>query len=164
VKEYTEPDPATSKPIIKVDIAQTLTGGISGTTEKRVTDWSDRTHSDSIFGTVTGRSRIFRGTVKGADGTLRPKVEVHTQLAQDESIAKFLRGEILADGSEVEGFLVEKGQPAPAGVDLGEDEDGAWLQSFVKSEDNGWTAEQVSWIKSAETHRVLIRVASDLGL
>lgn len=101
--------------------------------------WTEREHKDHIFGTVVGRSRFFRGS-KGADGKVRPDVDVQTNV-QDEKVRKFLRGEILADGTEVEGFLVEE----PTGDDLGEGE-GLWLQSFVRSVDGGWTAEQVSII------------------
>ena len=48
---------------------------------------------------------------------------------ENEVIAKFLRGEVLKDGSEAEGFV--------AGAE------DVFLQSWVRSVDNGWTAEQV---------------------
>ncbi|KAL1984108.1 hypothetical protein VTN96DRAFT_9608 [Rasamsonia emersonii] len=136
VTQYTETDPETSKPVVKIDISQVTTGGLSGTTEKRVMNWTEREHKDHIFGTVVGKSRFFRGS-KGADGKVRPNVDVQTNV-QDEKVRRFLRGEILADGTEVEGFLVEE----PTGDDLGEGE-GLWLQSFVRNVDSGWTAEQI---------------------
>ncbi|KAI0788530.1 hypothetical protein C8Q75DRAFT_237005 [Abortiporus biennis] len=40
-----------------VDIVQTLSGGISGTTELRTLDWKERLHEDYIFGAVVGKSR-----------------------------------------------------------------------------------------------------------
>ncbi|KIY45754.1 hypothetical protein FISHEDRAFT_66807 [Fistulina hepatica ATCC 64428] len=40
-----------------IDISQTLTGGIPGTTEERTLDWNERTHEDYIFGAVIGKSR-----------------------------------------------------------------------------------------------------------
>lgn len=43
-----------------IDIAQTVTGGISGTTEKRTLDWQLRTHKDGIFGECKGRSRWIK--------------------------------------------------------------------------------------------------------
>ncbi|KAI5799000.1 hypothetical protein EDC01DRAFT_650024 [Geopyxis carbonaria] len=52
VKHYTSTDS-----IEHIDIDQTLTGGIKGTTESRVLDWAAREHSDHIFGRVNGRSR-----------------------------------------------------------------------------------------------------------
>ncbi|KAL1964337.1 hypothetical protein VTN77DRAFT_7022 [Rasamsonia byssochlamydoides] len=139
VTQYTETDPETSKPIVKIDINQVTTGGLSGTTEKRVLTWTEHEHRDHIFGTVVGKSRFFRGA-KGADGKVRPNIDVQTDV-KDEKVHRFLRGEILADGTEVEGFLVEE----PKDVDdlgLGEGE-GLWLQSFVRNVDSGWTAEQI---------------------
>ncbi|TVY54938.1 hypothetical protein LSUE1_G009423, partial [Lachnellula suecica] len=55
-KQYTDSDNETH-----IDIEQTATGGIKGTTEIRVLNWSERTHTDSIFGTVKGRSRWLSG-------------------------------------------------------------------------------------------------------
>lgn len=40
-----------------IDITQTLTGGIPGTTENRTMDWTFREHEDHLFGPVKGRSR-----------------------------------------------------------------------------------------------------------
>jgi len=40
-----------------VDIKQVATGGISGTTENRILDWTYRDHKDGIFGSVKGKSR-----------------------------------------------------------------------------------------------------------
>jgi len=40
-----------------IDIKQTLSGGFGGTTEDRTLDWVPRTHEDSIFGAVIGKSR-----------------------------------------------------------------------------------------------------------
>jgi hypothetical protein len=40
-----------------IDIQQTLTGGMGGTTEERTLDWEPRTHEDNVFGAVIGKSR-----------------------------------------------------------------------------------------------------------
>lgn len=40
-----------------IDIDQTLTGGIGGTTENRALDWLERSHEDHIFGAVLGKNR-----------------------------------------------------------------------------------------------------------
>jgi hypothetical protein len=50
VKQYTDG-------VTHIDIDQTATGGIKGTTELRTLDWQDRTHSDYMFGTLRARSR-----------------------------------------------------------------------------------------------------------
>jgi len=49
--------------ISHIDIDQTATGGIKGTTENRTLDWNVRTHEDHIFGTIDGQSRwsTFQG-------------------------------------------------------------------------------------------------------
>ncbi|KAF9229134.1 hypothetical protein BS17DRAFT_771080 [Gyrodon lividus] len=40
-----------------IDIDQTLSGGIPGTSEGRILDWQERDEDDDIFGTVIGKSR-----------------------------------------------------------------------------------------------------------
>jgi len=40
-----------------IDIDQTITGGIPGTTEKRTLTWTERENEDHLFGAVKGRSR-----------------------------------------------------------------------------------------------------------
>lgn len=121
-----------------IDIDQTITGGIKGTTERRTADWNGREHKDHIFGTVEGKSRFLRGS-KGADGVVRPDLDMQTSI-EDPQVRKFLVGELLADGSETDGFIVEEG----IGGEYGEGE-GLWFQSWVVNLDPGyeWTAEQV---------------------
>ncbi|KAJ5125498.1 hypothetical protein N7448_004818 [Penicillium atrosanguineum] len=136
VKEYAEE----ANPLVyHIDVDQVITGGINGTQERRQLDWEQRDHTDNIFGTLHGRSRFIRG-VKGADGKVRPAVEIQTKVgdaAADEKAGKFLRGEILADGSASEGYLVED-----EGDEFGEGE-GLYVQSWVVNEESGWTAEQI---------------------
>jgi len=43
-----------------IDTDQTLTGGVPGTTEKRILDWTPRGHYDYVFGAVTGKSRRLK--------------------------------------------------------------------------------------------------------
>lgn len=133
IHQYTDSDN-----VVHIDIDQSLTGGIPGTSEKRTADWTGREHTDHIFGTVIGKSRFLRGS-KGADGKVRPDVDMQTPV-DDEKIRKFLRGEINEDGSESEGFIVEEG----IGQEFGDGE-GLWFQSYVVNQDEGyeWTAEQV---------------------
>ncbi|KAI9375991.1 hypothetical protein BJX61DRAFT_492216 [Aspergillus egyptiacus] len=131
-KQYQSPD--ADKTTYHIDVDNIVTGGVQGSTEQRVTDWKKREHSDTIFGRVEGQSRLFRGVLK--DGKVRPNVEICTNI-DDEKIGRFLRGEILEDGGECEGFLVDK-----VGEEFGEGE-GLWLHSWVESLDSSWTAEQV---------------------
>jgi hypothetical protein len=136
ISEYIDIDSTTSESVVRLDIAQTLTGGLAGTTEKRILSWTEREHKDYIFGHVVGQSRLLRGS-KDEDGRVRPAVDMQTK-HDDPKIKQFLRGEILSDGSPAEGFLVEE----PKNDMLGEGE-GLWLQSFVRNVDSGWTAEQI---------------------
>ncbi|KAA8894267.1 hypothetical protein FN846DRAFT_431467 [Sphaerosporella brunnea] len=53
IKHYTSPEDHKEH----IDIVQTLTGGIKGTTELRTLDWQERSHSDHIFGNIVGKSR-----------------------------------------------------------------------------------------------------------
>lgn len=136
VHEY--PDSENSQ-VYHIDVDQIVTGGISGSKEARKLDWQDRGHVDNIFGTLQGRSRFFRGA-KSDDGKVRPAVDVQTKVGvpeQDAKVPRFLRGEILVDGSASDGFLIDD-----EGAEFGEGE-GLYLQSFVQNSDSGWTAEQV---------------------
>lgn len=62
IKEYTAPPkppvtPAGGEQAVHIDIVQTATGGIKGTTELWCVDRVKREHSDWLFGNVTGSSR-----------------------------------------------------------------------------------------------------------
>ncbi|KAA8649898.1 hypothetical protein EYZ11_001153 [Aspergillus tanneri] len=142
------PDAEDSK-VRHLDIDQIVTGGIKGTSERRITDWTKREHEDHIFGKVVGQSRFLRG-IAGADGKVRPNVDFQTETT-DEKVKKFLRGEILVDGSETEGFLVEE-----QGEEYGEGQ-GLWLQNFVRNEESGWTAEQIWGFETVNGQRYYTR-------
>ncbi|KAL2860862.1 uncharacterized protein BJX67DRAFT_367845 [Aspergillus lucknowensis] len=133
-KQYQSPD-TTDITVQHIDVDNIVTGGVQGSSELRITDWKKREHNDNIFGRVEGQSRFLRGSAK--DGKVTPDVEISTNL-DDEKIGKFLRGEILADGSESEGFLVDKVEGEGWGAG-----EGLFLQSYVESLDSSWTAEQI---------------------
>ncbi|KAJ6574967.1 hypothetical protein B0H19DRAFT_1254600 [Mycena capillaripes] len=52
IKHYKDDDG-----VERVDIDQTLTGGIPGTREERILSWTERSTNDSLFGYVIGKSR-----------------------------------------------------------------------------------------------------------
>lgn len=139
ITEYHEPNPETSKPVVRIDIAQSNSSGLPGTTEKRILDWSENLQEDHLFGKCIAQTRLIRG-IKQDNGKIVPNIDIQTQI-EDETVAKFLKGEILDQDCTSEGFLVE----APRKYDAGEDE-GLWVQLFVRNQVNGWTAEQVSLI------------------
>nr|KMM65927.1 LOW QUALITY PROTEIN: hypothetical protein CPAG_02268 [Coccidioides posadasii RMSCC 3488] len=85
---------------------------------------------DNIFS--TDNNRLVR-TAAGADGKILPAVEVQTKAGNEkdqEAVARFLSGEILADGSATEGFVAGEGEDY-------------WVHSWVESVNDGWTAEQI---------------------
>ena len=142
INEY--PDSEDSK-ALHIDSDQTLTGGIKGTTEIRVTDGKQRDHKDHIFGSNKGQSFVVRGA-KEADGKVRPNITFRTKAAKEadkEKMIKFLKGEILGDGSASAGFTVD-----PVGEEYGEGE-GLFVDTWVENMDLGWTAEGVSWCRNS---------------
>lgn len=46
-----------ARTVTHIDIEQTATGGIKGTTELRTLDWKARPHADYVFGKCEGRSK-----------------------------------------------------------------------------------------------------------
>ncbi|EGE86607.1 hypothetical protein BDDG_09553 [Blastomyces dermatitidis ATCC 18188] len=119
--------------VTELAIDQVLTGGVKGTSEHRVLDWSERDHTDHIFGDLTGQSRFFRAGAAGSEGKRLPDVDVQTKTGdadKDVTVAKFLRGEMLANGDLTDGFVVDA-------------ENEEFVQSWVRSKENGWTGEQV---------------------
>jgi len=112
VTEYVEDS------LTHIDIDQTATGGIKGTSEKRCLDFVERPHKDGIFGSVEAKSRW---------------IKLDDLDVKDPDEAKFLKGEGYGGG-----FL--------GGDDEGE-EGKRHIQSLATNVDGGssggWTAEQV---------------------
>lgn len=52
IKHYSD-----KRGVERIEITNTLTGGIPGTTELSVLDWTDLPHEDYVFGKVLGRSK-----------------------------------------------------------------------------------------------------------
>lgn len=129
-----------SQPSTKIDFIQTASGGLSGTKEERILDWSKHDHTDYFFGSVNGRCRYVQGAA-AKDGSIRPEFNLQTDTESAE-IKQFLKGEIELDWTKSAGFLVEE-QDA-----LSEDGiPGLWVHTFERNEKSGWTAEQVSIIQ-----------------
>lgn len=62
IKQYTD-----DAGITHVDIDQTATGGIKGTSESRQCDWIPREHEDYLFGKVQGKTRWITASEIGDD-------------------------------------------------------------------------------------------------
>ncbi|RAK96880.1 uncharacterized protein BO80DRAFT_365362 [Aspergillus ibericus CBS 121593] len=115
---------------LHLDVVHTATGGFKGTTEKRTLDWNPHVHRDYVFGTLSVRSRLVGG-VKDEDGHVRPALELDTRDLVDR-VYDFLRGRVSVTGEPEEGFLVEETL-----------REYAWLHTVSRSEEVGWTMEQV---------------------
>lgn len=137
ISVYTSKCPETSEPAMNIDVLQTATGGLAGTTEKRRLDWTMQKHTDYIFGNVSGWSRLVGG-LRDQEGNTRPNFEVQTKV-DDERVADFLKAKILPDGTQSGGLLVEAHN-----VDDRQTAGGNWVHTFEHNESSGWTAEQVS--------------------
>jgi hypothetical protein len=76
--------------VVHIDIEQTTTGGLQGTTELRTLDWEQREHEDHIFGKLQGRTRFISadaiedpyqkdGWLEGEEETGGPAGESHVE-------------------------------------------------------------------------------------
>lgn len=87
VKQYTHDDG-----VVRIDIQQTITGGIKGTAELRTLNWTERSHSDHIFGDLKGKSRwitlenpeitdeyLKEGWLEGQEENAGPEGERHIE-------------------------------------------------------------------------------------
>jgi hypothetical protein len=91
------------KPTTQIDIDQTSTGGVKGTSEKRTLDWQYRGHTDWLFGTLQGKTRY---------NTIQAVVEENKGKGHVEEDAKFLVEGWLKeteDGEVVESFVDNEG-------------------------------------------------------
>ncbi|KAI0021032.1 hypothetical protein F4780DRAFT_779016 [Xylariomycetidae sp. FL0641] len=123
VKQYTGDDDG-GKP--HIDIQQTATAGVKGTTENRVLDWTPREHKDWLFGTVQGQSRFISAADLGA--LLAEGGQARADNWADADAARFLQADWLLGPDE------EKG---PGGA--------PFVLNFVRNTDaaGGWTGCQV---------------------
>jgi len=127
VKQYSEAG------VVHIDIDQTATGGIKGTTELRVLNWSEKSHKDHLFGEVKGRSRwtdvgaegwdaldsyLKEGWLTGDSEKSGPNGEVHVQSwvenTKDGWIANQIWGFIEIEGTRyyARRVVVTKGDKA----------------------------------------------------
>ncbi|KAK8055125.1 hypothetical protein PG993_000352 [Apiospora rasikravindrae] len=123
VKQYSGPHlppSSASGDCVRIDIEQTATGGIKGTTENRCADGEKRTHSDWLFGTVESSSHFVQAgdALKQALGS--------GDHAVDAASVEYLASNWVVDESEKTG---------PDGA--------AHLISVADNQKDGWFAVQV---------------------
>ena len=64
----------------RIEVVNTLTGGIPGTTELSVLDWTNRSHEDHVFGKILGKSK----RVDFPDGIEDPLMKEGWNVSQGE--------------------------------------------------------------------------------
>ncbi|KAL2818209.1 hypothetical protein BDW59DRAFT_152162 [Aspergillus cavernicola] len=130
-------DNETSSSATVIDILTTATGSLSGTREKRVSDWSPQDQKDYMFGSCQHRTCFVHAGSNDGDGDGKntyPQFDLQTQTADEEKVRKFLRGEILEDGSSSAWSLSGVGSPDGKAV---------WVHTFIRNVNSGSTAEQI---------------------
>ncbi|KAL4999501.1 hypothetical protein BDV10DRAFT_184393 [Aspergillus recurvatus] len=134
-----EPSSSSGEPTVHLTMRQTLTGGIGGSAEVRITDWVERERSNHIYGDVLSRSQLIKGT-REEDGHVRPDLDLRSKPSNDasrEEVQKFLRGAVgQADSDDL--------------TDL-------FIHDFGRNEKSGWTAEQIWSIEVLDSQKCLIR-------
>ncbi|KAI9367379.1 hypothetical protein BJX61DRAFT_547544 [Aspergillus egyptiacus] len=115
-----------SSPIV-IDMIFSLSGNLAGARETVVADWTVRDHYDYAFGATQHQIRCVRGR-PDEEGKMYPDFEIQSQI-KDERARKFLRGEVLQDGSRSE-WCVSDGKDV-------------WVHTFARSVRAGWTAEHI---------------------
>ncbi|KAL4787194.1 hypothetical protein BJX76DRAFT_345693 [Aspergillus varians] len=135
VSSYQDNTPSGSGATV-IDVLATPTGGLAGTREKRIMDWTAQDHKDYLFGACQHQSRFVYG-VKDEQGKVYPDVDMQTQAGKDnENVKRFLRGEILENGEDSAWSVPETGSSDAGAKDV-------WVHTLVRNLDAGWTAEQV---------------------
>ncbi|KKK15991.1 hypothetical protein P175DRAFT_0440682 [Aspergillus ochraceoroseus IBT 24754] len=128
---------------VRLEMRQTLTGGIPGATEERIMDWAERERSNHVYGHTLTRSQFING-VRGADGDVQPDLNLQSKppsAAIEAEIQRFLCGGIpqLNDALESEGYK------------------GIYIHDFGRNEQAGWTAEQVWSLELISSQAYLTR-------
>ncbi|RKF61509.1 hypothetical protein OnM2_041055 [Erysiphe neolycopersici] len=119
--------------ITEIIIEQTATGGISGTKEIRYLDWELKEHNDHVFGDIKGRTRWIN-----IDAVKEPLSGEDYQDTPED--VKFLTEGWIEDESENGGPNGER-----------------HIDSFVRNEDNKWTARQIWGFQMIEGVRRYVR-------
>ncbi|KAJ0415816.1 hypothetical protein BJY00DRAFT_292934 [Aspergillus carlsbadensis] len=122
-----------------IEIQVTATGGLAGTEERHVLDWSEQDHSDYVFGTTKHTTGLVSGK-PDAKGNMYPEFEMRREVG-DGKARRFLRGEILEDGT-VSKWFVGGGGPEEVG----------WVHTFIRSVPEKWTVEQVWGFEQIDGH------------
>ncbi|KAL4916211.1 hypothetical protein BDW62DRAFT_202888 [Aspergillus aurantiobrunneus] len=159
ITQYTRADPKTHEPRTPLDLVQRTSAGLGVIVDNRVLDWEERMHENYVFGRVITRAMFIAGEEEG-----RPDVRVCVDGGgrDQEEVARFLRGEVYADGvgTGAGGFLVEAGSGSGGGEESGS---GLWVQTLECSEASAWSAETIWGFEMVNGERYLSRVVAVVG-
>jgi hypothetical protein len=81
IKEYVD-----AEHITHIDLDQTATGGIQGTTELRILNWNEKAHEDHIFGSLKSRNRWVTDLKASESGNGGPQHPFLTEGWLDEKV------------------------------------------------------------------------------
>ncbi|KAL2787194.1 hypothetical protein BJX66DRAFT_346349 [Aspergillus keveii] len=116
---------ATAEPV-KLMMQQGLRGIFPGVEQTRSLDWMEHDHVDAVSGAaISVQSRFVNGT-RGADGKVRPELDVETAVKKGE-VGEYLGAAVEVFGEHGNGDVVER----------------AFVQDFISGGAEGWTAEQI---------------------
>jgi len=107
VKQYT------TSSITHIDIDQTATGGIKGTTETRELNWEFKAHNDHIFGDLKGKTRWAAPDLIESDFLKEGWLDIETEKggpAGEYLIETYVEAKAGWTGQQVWGFAVVDGE------------------------------------------------------
>ncbi|KAL3443571.1 hypothetical protein BJX65DRAFT_311729 [Aspergillus insuetus] len=139
IKSSSEMDHESQADVNRLDIEQTLSAVLPGSTETRILNWTERKQKDPLFGILRGRSRLVGGT-RDDDGIVRPAIEIESTLTDEKAksvIRDFLRDFTTAASHDNLSDL--------------------YMHDYVRSEKAGWTVEQTWGISSVDSQEALVR-------
>ncbi|KAL3473102.1 hypothetical protein BJX99DRAFT_261648 [Aspergillus californicus] len=129
-----------TKPVKCITLEQIVSGGFGGGPEKRLLTWSKMKHDDRLFGRVAIQSHYTPG-LRNSGGGVQPVFAAATT-GIDANIESFLKEPVFIDGyTEVAEKNMEE----------------VFLHDFIRSEDAGWTAEQIWAVESVGGDTLLTR-------
>ncbi|KAL2846161.1 hypothetical protein BJY01DRAFT_175687 [Aspergillus pseudoustus] len=140
ITQHSEVTASSGDLVNSITLEQVLSSGLRGGPEKRLLDWSKSKYNDTLFGMVIIQSQYVSG-LKDSNMKTQPVF-----IAATPGIDA---------GNET--FLSEPAFIAGDTKGLEENIEEAFLHDFIRSEDSGWTAEQIWTVESVNTETVLTR-------
>lgn len=87
----------------QIDIDQLVSGGLKGTSEQRTLDWTYRSHTDWLFGTVKGRNRYTTLATMREEAKGKGVVEEDVKYLTEGWLPETAEGDVIETFVENEG-------------------------------------------------------------